>query len=106
MADKKTTQVNLRLPEFLYEQLSAASERTGEPMNRIFSEAVTAATKGYDGRCEKPKYVHTCVRLPSGTHDAVRSMAVSEYITINAKLVQILANRLGVEPCHVVEAEN
>ena len=97
MADAK--QINLRLPESLYEQLSIASERTGVPKNKIFNDAVTAATNGYDGTCEKPKYVHTCVRLPGGMHDAVRSMANEKYATINTSLVQILAEHLGVEPC-------
>lgn len=103
MAD--TNQVNLRLPAHLYEQLTIASEKAGVPKNTILNEAVTAATKGYDGRCEKPKYVHTCVRLPSEEHEAVRSMAIGGYTTINTRLVQILASHLGEEPCRVVEVE-
>ena len=98
-------QINLRLPENLYKQLTIVSGSAGVAKNQIFNEAVTAAIEGYDARYVKPKYVHTCVRLPGETHDAVRSMALEDYVTINAKLVQILANRLGVKPC-AVETEN
>ena len=106
MAETNTVQVNLRLPDTLFEQLTIASEKAGVPKNRIFNDAVTAVTEGYDGRCEKPKYVHTCVRLPGEMHDAVRSIAIGDFTTINAKLVQILANHLGVEQCPVVEVES
>ena len=103
MAD--TVQINLRLPSALYEQLTIASETDGVPKNKVFNEAVTAAVENFDGhRKDKPKYVHTCVRLPSGAHDTVRSMANCEFGTINTKLVQILAAHLGVSPC-VVEEE-
>jgi hypothetical protein len=105
MADTSTVQINLRLPSALYEQLSVASEKAGVPKNKIFNEAVTAAVKDFDGHHEgKPKYVHTCVRLPSGAHDAVRNMANCEYGTINTQLVQMLASHLGVGPC-VAEEE-
>ena len=103
MADDK--QINLRLPVTLYEQLTIASETTGVPKNRIFNDAVTAATNGYDGTYDKPKYVHTCVRLPGEKHDAVRSMANQKYGTINTMLVQLLADYLGVEPCLAVEVK-
>ena len=101
MADDK--QINLRLPVTLYEQLSIASETTGVSKNRIFNDAVTAATNGYDGTYEKPKYVHTCVRLPGKRRDAVRSMANQKYGTINTMLVQMLADYLGVEPCVAIK---
>ena len=98
-------QINLRLPSTLYKQLSIASDRAGVPKNKIFNEAVTAAVGNFDGRYEKPEYVHTCVRLPSESHDAVRSMANCEYGTINTKLVQMLAAHLGVEPCAAEDVE-
>ena len=106
MADTKMVQINLRLPSDLNEQLSIASDKDGVPRNKIFNQAVTAAVKGFDGHHkEKPEYVNTCVRLPGGLHDAIRSMANCSYGTINTQLVQILANHLGVETC-VVEEEN
>ncbi len=91
--------INLRLPEALSKELSLTSENMGVPKNKIFNDAVTAAVGDYDGHCDKPKYVHTCVRLPVETHHAVRSMANEEYLTINTKFVGILADYLGVESC-------
>ena len=106
MADNKMIQINLRLPSTLHKQLSIASDKDGVPRNKIFNQAVTAAVKSFDGHhMKKPEYVHTCVRLPSEQHDAVRSMANCVYGTINTQLVQILANHLGVETC-VAEEEN
>ena len=103
MADM--TVINLRLPVALNEKLTKASGESGVPKNKVFNEAIAAAVNGYSVRCDKPEYVHTCVRLPGDTHNAVRSMANGEYITINALMVRILAEHLGAEPCVAEEAK-
>lgn len=98
MADM--TVINLRLPESLNEKLNSTSGKSGVPKNKIFNDAVTAAIDMYhNGHCAKPKHVHTCVRLPISMHGIVRSMANEEFLSINAKMVKILADYLGVEPC-------
>lgn len=100
------TVINLRLPESLNEKLNSTSGKSGAPKNKIFNDAVTAAVKDdLDGHCEKPKHVHTCVRLPIGTHNAVKSMANRKFLSINAMMVEMLANHLGVEPCVVEDVE-
>jgi len=95
--------VNLRLPDSLNKELGKASAKSGVPKNRIFNDAVAAALEGYDGHCDKPKYINTCVRLPGESYDAVRSMANEKYMTMNTSFIQILVEHLGVEPCHVAE---
>ncbi len=95
--------VNLRLPDSLNDELNKASEESGLPKNRIFNQAVTAALENYNGNYRKPKYVHTCVRLPDELHSSVRSMAYESCMTMNVSFIRILANHLGVNTCVVEE---
>ena len=103
MADENHI-INLRLPASLSKKLSYASEKAGVPKSSILRSAVSAAIleKG-NGHCAKESYRSMCVRMPNTMHVSVQNMANKRYLSVNAMLVQILAENFGDEICHVAE---